>query len=364
MNVLVITLRADFGGGPEHVYQLVKNATSICFHVACPDDVPYMDRYRKLVGSRILPLPHRKFKFNFLRKLVAYARGNKIDVIHSHGKGAGLYARLLSAIIRVPSVHTPHGIHVGEYNALKIWLYKLYENSTSCRVKKILFVSDSEKKQASELGLWQGVGTTIIPNGVELIDDEKINSWSVSAREDLCVKKSCFLVIMISRFDYAKNMDEAFNIAKKCPEIHFVWVGDGEDKSLLEAKSKSEGVLNIKYVGFSSNPKYYLAASDLYLSTSRWEGLPLGMLEAMSLGLPALASRVPGNVDLVKEGETGFLYTLGDVDFAVEKLKQLKNDHDLCRRLGMVARSRQQQLFSVKNMADKIVDEYEYIVNM
>ena len=362
MIVLVITLRADFGGGPEHVYQLVKNAASVCFYIACPDDVPYADNYKKLVGDRMFLLPHRKFQFYFLLKLIAYTKKNKIDVIHSHGKGAGLYARGLSAITGIPSLHTPHGIHVGEYNTLKKTLYKLYENVTARWIRKILFVSSSEKKKALGFGLWPRVMSTVIPNGVSLVSDADKKMWRHSVREKLLLGHSQFVVTMISRFDYAKNMREAFEIAKQCPEVCFIWVGDGEDKSLLEALSESEGVSNIIYVGFSDEPKHYLAAGDLYLSTSRWEGLPLGMLEAMSLGLPVIASKVSGNVDLVQDGETGFLYPLGSVGSAVKKITLLMRNRDLCRQQGAAARSRQQKIFNVKNMAYNIADEYVAIV--
>lgn len=362
MNVLLITLRADYGGGPEHVYQLVKNSSSVSFYIACPDDVPYAAYYKELLDRRVFQLPHRAFKFHSLWKLIAYAKENKIDVIHSHGKGAGLYAKLLSVITRVPSVHTPHGIHVGEYNLLRKVLYKLYENSASWWLKKILFVSMSEKRQALAFGLWPKVESIVVPNGVALVSDEDKKSWRINVREALRLKDSQFVVAMISRFDYAKNMGEAFKVAKKCSDISFLWIGDGEEKLSLEALSRSEGVHNIIFVGFSDTPKYYLAASDLYLSTSRWEGLPLGMLEAMSLGLPVVASKVSGNVDLVSDGETGFLYPLSDINHAVNKINQLKDDHVLHRKQGSAARLRQQQLYNVKNMANRITGEYKNIV--
>jgi len=363
MNVLIITLRADVGGGPEHVYQLVKNSMdSVCFHIACPDDVPYIGFYEKLVSTRIVQVPHRKFKIRSLLQLIFYIKKNNINIIHSHGKGAGLYTRMLTFVTRVPSVHTPHGIHMGEYNFFRKWLYKLYENLTSFCIKEVLFVSASEKKLASEIGLWPGVKNKVIYNGVNLIGQDEKKSWRHNFRDKLGFEENHFVVSMISRFDYPKNMKEAYRIAKQCPDISFIWIGDGDEKYFLEHNSKLESVDNIMFIGFVDNPKYYLAASDVYMSTSRWEGLPLGMLEAMSLSLPVVASKVTGHIDLVKDCETGFFYPLGDVSLAIDKLMRLKNDPVLRHRQGSEARSRQQRLFNVENMAKEIVCEYRNIM--
>ena len=124
-SILFISVRADFGGGPQQLYRTVlaiQNEYNI--YVACPDSKPYFELLADVVGEeRIIRIPHRSFNlFSFL-KLLKTIRLKNIDLIHSHGKGAGLYSRLLSKLTAVPCVHTFHGIHIGGLNSIKRFFY-------------------------------------------------------------------------------------------------------------------------------------------------------------------------------------------------------------------------------------------------
>ena len=125
VKILFITVRADFGGGPEHVYRLIDILTpEIEAFVACPKDYPYWDRYQKLLGSdHMIEIPHRKFAVLRLVYLLRYVRCKGIELIHSHGKGAGAYGRILAFLTRKPCVHTFHGVHIGKYSEVSKRLY-------------------------------------------------------------------------------------------------------------------------------------------------------------------------------------------------------------------------------------------------
>ncbi len=364
MNIIQITLRADYGGGPEHVYQLLKHHNSnTSFYVACPKEEPYWKRYGSVVQAEICELPHRKFTFSALFKLIKYIQQHKINLIHTQGMGAGVYGRLASFLTKVPCIHTAHGIHVLQYGTIKKIIYKIYENITAYSVKHICFVSNSEKQQAKAIGLWNKIPNSVIPNGVEIVASEQRLAWRNQIRSKLDIPEQQVVIAMLSRFDYPKNMQEAYHIAKQCPEFIFLWIGDGEDKSILEQQAKSENVKNIIFMGFTQQPKHYLAASDLYLSTSRWEGMPLGVLEAMSLGLPVVASDVRGNSDVVFNGETGFRYPLGEISMAKTYLEKIMQDKEFHNKLSKKSIKIQPEMFSVQNMARQILDVYRGILN-
>ncbi|MCH2165773.1 MAG: glycosyltransferase [Marinovum sp.] len=114
MKILFLTVRADLGGGPEHLLQLIAHAPEGSeVYVGCPRDEPYHQRYVDFLGAeRIIEIPHRSFKLSALRALARVIRQQGIAVVHSHGKGAGLYGRILAAITPAQSVHTFHGLHV------------------------------------------------------------------------------------------------------------------------------------------------------------------------------------------------------------------------------------------------------------
>lgn len=114
MNVLYITVRSDFGGGPRHIDQLVEwMPKDINVFMAYPKDgCPYGLRWES--NNRIketIFIPYRKFSLKSLSKLKHFIKDNKIDIVHSHGNGAGIYSRLLKILCpSVAVIHTFHGI--------------------------------------------------------------------------------------------------------------------------------------------------------------------------------------------------------------------------------------------------------------
>lgn len=365
LKILLISSRADYGGGPEHIWQLMNHSDpKLKFYVACPKDIPYWSRFHQLISPcRLCDLPHREFRLNALVRLISFIRTHEIQLVHSHGKGAGIYGRLAAYLSGIPCVHTPHGIHVDSYGAIKKVLYRLYENITGFRLNHILFVSKSEHEQAVCNGLWPKISYRIVNNGVNTFTAEKRNQWRQQVRKTLALPDDVFVIASLSRFDFAKNMEEAYLIAQNCPKMLFLWIGDGEDKKTLEEKSQKKGIKNIIFTGFTETPAKFLAASDAYLSTSRWEGMPLGVLEAMSSGLPVVATEVSGNRDVVAHEKTGLCYPLGKIDLACDYLTNLANDQNLYDRLSSESIRIQKKLYSVKTMADKIQNLYQEIIN-
>ena len=140
------------------------------------------------------------------------------------------------------------------------------------------------------------------------------------------------------------------SIAERLPDVEFWLLSNGTDWPLVEAFCRERGLTNVWMPGFVTEPIQYLAAGDVYLSTSRWEGLPAAMLDAMSLGKTVVASDVTGNRDAVLDGETGFLYPLGNPGRAAEILGGVANDTELRIRMGSAARHRQRHSFSVEAM--------------
>lgn len=362
-KVLMITARADHGGGPRHLELLMRDGADwIMPYVACPDDKPYWARFNEIAGGRMFRIPHRKFDFRQAWRLAMYARRKGIDVVHAHGKGAGLYARFISAVTGIPGIHTAHGIHVGEYGRISGKLYNLYENISSLWVSHVIHVSDEEKSQARAMGLWRKRPSTVISNGVASHTSSEISDMRDRARQKLGVQDGRPIAVTVSRFDYQKNMPEAYAIAKALPDIHFIWIGSGVDSPTLAERAASEGVSNITFLGQVDNPLNYLAAADVYLSTSRWEGLPLAVLEAMSLGIPSVLSNVTGHVELVRKHGVGLLYTLGDVGSATAALLRVAHEEPLQKALSEQALHSQLHKFSSKVVAMETAAIYKKVL--
>lgn len=358
-SVLLVSVRADHGGGPRHVERLLRHLPDdVEAHVACPNEPPYYDRFRQLTQGRVLEIPHRRFQLRSALNLAAHVRRHGIDVIHTHGKGAGPYGRLVSIWTGHPCLHTPHGMHVGEYGALSRRLYRLYENVSSHWVDRVICVSQEECAAARAEGLWPSTPSIVIPNGVEDVAQERTQLLRRTARQNLGIQEGSVAVVTVSRFDFAKNMQEAFRIAKAMPDLVFLWGGEGEDMEELKRRAEVEGVGNLRFLGSLDDPDSVLAASDIYLTTSRWEGLPFVVLEAMAMGVPVVASDVVGHHDLVGQSEAGLLYPLGEPDRAVTQLRRLADDNALRQRMGECGRDVQRAGYSARKMASAVCDLY------
>ena len=304
MKILFVTVRSDFGGGPRHVDQLVKNLpTDVEIYMSYPKvGDPYAELWKtdKRIKGTIF-IPYRSFSVKALLELKRFVKANKIDIIHSHGNGAGMYSRMLKVLYpKVKVVHTYHGISDVYSSILKFYLSKIVGVLLSPLADLYVCVSNGEKQMALDRRFSRSNNTVVIYNGIPAPQyDNKYEALH-----------SPLTIVTLSRFDYQKNMDSMYRIAKHwagSKDVRFVWVGDGEDKTRLEQLAKEENV-PIDFVGFTTEPMKYLLSSDLYLSTSRFEGLPYGLIEAASVGLPIVASNVKGNNEVVKDGYNGFLF--------------------------------------------------------
>jgi glycosyltransferase involved in cell wall biosynthesis len=357
-NILLVTARADFGGGPEHVYRLIKMLNSrVSYFVACPRDYPYWDRYREILGDdHLVQIPHREFKLSYLRELFRFIKKNQINIIHSHGKGAGIYGRLISMLSQISCVHTFHGVHIDNYSypgkVGYIWIEKFLTFFTD----KFISVSETEMERVISLSIADKRKITVINNGTVL--PERISVFP-------SVTKPVFNITTISRFDYAKNTQLLIPIAQKLIEANdsrnfrFVIIGSGEEEEDFKKKLKEKNLDQyFIFTGMVPNPDDYLLDSFCYISTSRWEGLPLGVMEAMSIGVPVIATDVTGNKDLVEHNVHGFLYSLDKPGDASRFILQLAGDAELFKRLSLNGRRKISENFSLDKMADETFKLY------
>lgn len=364
MRVLQITASAGYGGGPQHLYDLITNFDSnILIDVACPRQEPFWERYGAVISGAMIQIPERKFTLRDAARLVWHIKANKVQLIHSHGKGAGVYGRFLSIVTRTPLVHTPHGIHIGQYGWLMKCFYVSYEWLTGWIDACTVFVSPSELFRAKSLRFGMRGKRFVIANGVRSCESEaSVLGWRNRLRDSLGLTSRDVVVATLSRFDFAKNMREMAEIAKSLPRVHFWLLGNGKDYEEVVAFCQANELTNVWMPGMVSEPIQYLAASDIYLSTSRWEGLPLAVLQAMSLGKPVVASDVTGNKDAVVNDVTGFLYKLGDISNAVMCIQALVDETQTMKQMGEAAKDRQRKEFSVYMMAQKTAQIYSRIL--
>jgi glycosyltransferase involved in cell wall biosynthesis len=159
-----------------------------------------------------------------------------------------------------------------------------------------------------------------------------------------------------ARLHRQKGLDVLLRAAAQLPGVSFVIIGSGPERENL-GQLAEELALNdrVHFIGWQERRQDYLADVDIFALPSRFEALPLSIIEAMQLGLPVVVSAVGGNAELVVDGDTGILVPPEDVDALVAGLRTLLDDSALRKRMGERGRKRALEQFSL----DRMVRAYE-----
>ena len=315
-KVLLITVRSDVGGGPKHINDLLQHSqdSNVEFHVASPKSDPYGPLFSSKAQG-FVSLSHRKFSPIKFIKILIYVRKNNISIVHSHGRGAGIYSRPLK-LFGLSVFHTFHGVHLPK--TIKDRATIAIEIALSYLTDRFLFVSDSERKLAEELRICNIKKGIIIPNGI-LLDPKEITIKSIATGPFKNIG-------IISRFDPHKNVLKAVELFSKLvpsnPQLNLNIAGNGEQGQQIKNRVKELGIENkVTFYGFVNSPLEFLKEQDLYLSTSLGEGLPYTVLEAMKVNTIPLLSNVPGHRDILP---TQYLFDLDNIRDFLTQYNQLQ----------------------------------------
>lgn len=304
IRLLEVIPSCQRGGVPTVVHNLVSgiNRDRFDFQVVAPNDGPF---YHQL--SRVCPvheIPIRGYYPSSLLKLQKIIRTEHIDIVHAHGKGAGLYGRLASLGLKVKTVYTLHGFHCDHYTSWFRRAYLAVEKLLGPITDQTIAVSEGEREQAEKAGILIKGRCSVISNGIGFTS-------STTARPNR------HIIGTLSRTCYAKGLEfliEAVAMAKdKYPDLICCIAGGtpkGEEacEAALKERVRNLGIENdIFFLGEISDITGFFSELGLYVSTSRWEGLPTAIIESFASRVPVVATDVVGNRDLVRSGETGIL---------------------------------------------------------
>lgn len=327
LRLLLVTGRADVGGGPRHVDLLVRHLPAeFRIWIACPDEPPYAAAWRSNPRVHgVAWLPARRFSLPALLGLARLARRERIAVVYSHGTSGGLYARLLTLLVpSVRVVHAFHGIHAAQYRPFTRLAYLSAERLLRRLTDRFVHVSTGDRDAAMAVGLSTPERAFVIHNGIEPME-----APDPAAFPDLA-DPARPVIAMLTRFVHAKNMDLALEIARIArgshPAWRFIWAGDGPERAGIERAAREMALDNITFLGTVSRPGDLLGRASVLLNTSRWEGLPYALLEAGALGVPVVATRVVGNSEVVVDGVNGYLFPVDAPSEGVEALSRVLDD--------------------------------------
>ncbi len=322
----------------------------------------YLTLYGKtLDGLVVLPGLGREIRgvrdLAVLGQLIALVREFRPHIVHTHTAKAGTLGRLAARVCRVPAVvHTYHG-HVlqGYFGPAKSRLFLAVERWLAYHTDRLLAVSERVRRELLDLGIGRPDRFDVLPLGLDLERFLDAEARRGELRRELGLTEREFLVGIVARLVPIKAHEvflrSAAVVAGRLPGARFLVVGDGERRAELEAMA---GVLGlgerVRFIGWRRDLERVYADLDVAVLTSRNEGSPVSLIEAMAAARPVVATRAGGVPDLVEEGVNGVLVEVDDVEALARALEAVGVDPDRRRALGDAGRKRVYPAFSAPRL--------------
>ena len=357
MRVLHVIARLNVGGTARYITRLAeelpKHKVETFVATGFVQGLEQEDPSAKNLKVIRIPSLGRQFnpiKDHFaLKQLLEVIKEVKPDILHTHTFKAGFIGRIKTKEInraagkQVKFVHTFHG-HLfddPEFSGLKSFIITSFERRFAKKTDAIVTVGAQVAKELLEREIGQPEQFTNVPPGVEPLRLPKAKP------------RTKVTIGWIARVTGVKNPMRALEIAKLFPDAQFLIAGGGD---LLD-QVKAQAPKNTKVLGWTDAAKLF-AASDIILSTSENEGMPIALIEAQLASKPVVATNVGGVAEAVLNNKTG-LVTKKSTQELAKALEKLINSKALRASQGKAAKAHATKAFSVEKMISAHVSLYK-----
>ena len=274
------------------------------------------------------------------------------DIIHAHYvPHSAFIPAMLKWIKKKPLIVTFHGTDARIF-PFKNRINRMLTMFVVNRSDKVIARSEEMKEVLEKLGVLNKK-IVVIGAGVDTNLFHPIDKYKV--REDLELPKTKYIILFVGRLHKLKGVELIYECARNMPETLFVMVGDGDVKTDLK---------NCIFVGEKKHEEIppWMSASDVLILPSYSEGLPNVVMEALSCGTPAIVTNVGGCPEVVRDGETGFVVPVGDVEALKDRIKCLLENEDLRERMGKLGREDVIERYEREKVIGKLKEVYEEII--
>lgn len=292
------------------------------------------------------------------RQMTRFVRENRFDVVIGHGSKAGFLVRLIERMTHVPAVYALASMSfVPRIHGRKAYLYRELERFATLWGGHIVVLANSIRDELIRQRIAPASRITTIYTG---IDTEQFSN--PLDRTEACriigvdparpvVGWAQRLMPQKAPLDYVRAAAE---VVKAVPDAQFYLAGSGQLESEVDDEIKRLKLQDhVVRAAWQSNVHAMLSAFDVYVLSSHWEGLPLSLLEAMSMGLPSVVTAVDGNVDVVEDGKSGLLVPPKDPQVLAQGITTLLQAPSLRQAMGQAARERIVEAFNIDRMTQE-----------
>lgn len=324
-------------------------------------DLELVRIYRKEHGDAFEIPMNGRFDLGVIKKLVALIKERDIDIIHTHGYKSDILGVIAARKAGIKCVVTPHGFENVKDIKLRFFIWMgCKAMSYADRVVPLSpqLMDDSRRMGVKEKKL------LYIQNGVDLseVDKQRQSKNPLIRKDD--EKRIGFIGQMISRKNIYDILDIFESLSAKHNNIRLIFVGDGDQRSKLQAYAKKMGSNEkIEFLGYRDDRLELLQSFDLFVMTSTLEGIPRCLMETCAMGVPVAAYNIPGIDQLISHEETGLLATPGDKKELASYWEKLLFDKQYAESLADNARQFVHTNYSAQRMANEYHDLFRQLTS-
>jgi len=367
MRILFVINQLTYGGAERQLMYLVKDLEAQGCHVDLCSLTPGGDLHPAFAASGVNTIFLRKVlpRMDLTRaiRLATLIKRLGPDIVHAFMFTANLYTAMAKVLLPFPLI-------VSERNAepQKPLIQRFLEPFVFGRADCVICNSVAGAKLLEQRGLGKRNELVVVPNGIDTSRFANLPSPE-AVRRSLGLDGRVALVGIFGtldgiRKDHATFL-HAFKALQNCGDspIRGLCVGGGSQFSATRDLARRLGLEDrVIFTGSRSDVPELMAATDVVVSSSRWEGMPNVIMEAMAAEKPVVATAVGGTPELVVDGKTGFLVEPGDADSMAGRIAELLADPELAARMGRAGKIRIETDFTIDSMVSRTAAVYEKVL--
>lgn len=284
-----------------------------------------------------------------------------VDLVHAHGTRASSNTLWAARQLGIPLVYTVHGWSFHDDQAFWVRRFRIW-GERWITARSALNIAVSASNRQSGVDSIPGFRAVVVNNG---IDQRKFSPERISTdiRGELNIPRDAVLLLFLARFTAHKQplaLIRAFHQAtREMPGLELLMVGEGDEKEEGMRLVAGLGLGDkVRFSPFRQDVPDVLAAADIYVLPSLWEGLPIGLLEAMAMGKAVIGTRVDGTREVLCDGENGLVVEPGDVGALAAAILRLAGDGELRESMGVRAVETVRDRFNATVMTKEIENIY------
>ena len=359
--------------------QSVGGTEKVVFELACRMDrarfapsvalapAPALDRIagdleRAGVPVERLPELTNRFQVGRALKTLAFLRRARHSILHVHHvwPAADRYLVPLAHLVGVPAVIVTEHLVGFAHSAGQKWL-KRWELA---RADQVVCVSRAVADGlARDYGFDVDANGRVIENGVDAIGLDRTTARAAEERARVRARLGAgdaFVWAFVGRLEKQKGVDILLEAFARLERSQLWIVGDGSLREELEQQARALGVIDrVRFEGAVADASPFYWGADAFAIASRWEGLPLALLEAQAAGLPVVAAAAGGVAEAIREGTSGLLVPREDPAALVDAMRRVESQPELARRLGYEAARQAREEWSWERMVSAYEVLYE-----